>query len=121
MSTTPKTLDYYMSLPYRVSVVKEESGAYLASVDELPGCMTEGDTREKALANLDDAMRGWIELALEDGDPIPEPKEGRRFSGNILLRAPKSLHRELAESAKKEGVSLNQYLVYRLSSKPKQG
>ncbi|MGE5573653.1 MAG: toxin-antitoxin system HicB family antitoxin [Bacteroidota bacterium] len=120
MSKAPRTPEYYMSLPYRMSVVKDESGTYLASAEELPGCMTEGDTREEALANLEDAMRGWIELALEDGDSIPEPEEDRRFSGRILLRAPRSLHRELVEGARKEGVSLNQYLIYRLSRKPKQ-
>lgn len=122
MSETHKTIEYYMSLPYRISIVREESGSYFASADDLPGCITEANTREEALINLEDAMRGWIELALEDGDPIPEPeKEERRYSGRILVRAPKSLHRRLAESARREGVSLNQYILYRLSGDAKKG
>lgn len=40
------------------------------------------------------------------------------YSGKILLRIPKSLHRRLAEAAKVEGVSLNQYALYRLCREP---
>ncbi len=119
MSDNTKDLNYYMSLPYRITVVREPGAGYFAKVEELPGCMTEGDTREEALTNIEDAMRGWIELALEDGNPIPEPATGDEYSGRILLRTPKSLHRELVERARREGVSLNQYIVYRLSRNPK--
>ncbi|MDI7247559.1 MAG: toxin-antitoxin system HicB family antitoxin [Bacillota bacterium] len=118
MSRNLADVEYYMSLPYKISIVKEESGAYLASVEELPGCMTEGDSREEALAKLQDAMRGWIELALQDGDRVPLPEEGQRYSGRILVRAPKSLHRDLVERARRDGVSLNQYIIYRLSRMP---
>ncbi|MDR0914928.1 MAG: type II toxin-antitoxin system HicB family antitoxin [Oscillospiraceae bacterium] len=42
-------------------------------------------------------------------------KEEMDFSGKISLRVPKTLHRDLVFGAKKEGVSLNQYLLYKLS------
>jgi predicted RNase H-like HicB family nuclease len=44
---------------------------------ELPGCLTAGETPEEALSNLTEAMTVWIESALEHGDVIPEPTEGR--------------------------------------------
>ena len=48
-----------------------EEGGYIVSVPELPGCVTEGDTFEEALAMIKDAMQGWLEVAFEHGDPVP--------------------------------------------------
>lgn len=66
---------------------------------------------------IEDAKRGWIEVALEGGVEIPEPGQetDEEYSGRILVRTPKSLHRDLIERAKKEGVSLNQFINYQLS------
>lgn len=64
----------------------------------------------------EDARRAWIQARYEDGLEIPEPFSSyARYGGRITLRAPKTLHRKLIEQAEKEGVSLNQYLVYLLS------
>ncbi|WP_017659025.1 type II toxin-antitoxin system HicB family antitoxin [Baaleninema simplex] len=43
-----------------------EEGGYWAEVPALPGCITEGDTWEEVLANLEDAIRGWLEVANEN-------------------------------------------------------
>jgi hypothetical protein len=59
---------------------------------------------------IQDAMRGWIEVSLEDGDPIPEPRLLEDYSGKFVVRLPRSLHRDLVEMASQEGVSLNQYV-----------
>ncbi len=48
--------------------------AFIAEVPELPGCMAHGDTQEDALANIKEAMRLWVDIAREFGDPIPEPR-----------------------------------------------
>jgi predicted RNase H-like HicB family nuclease len=40
-----------------------EEGGYWAEVPALPGCITEGDTREEVIANLKDAIEGWLEVA----------------------------------------------------------
>lgn len=109
-----KDLNYYMGLPYTIVLKKYNDGSYFAEVKELPGCMTEADSKEEALMMIEDAMKGWIELALKDGQLVPEPIE-ESYSGKILLRTPRSLHKALLEKAKSEGVSLNQYLVYQLS------
>jgi predicted RNase H-like HicB family nuclease len=47
-------------------------------VPELPGCAAHGTTQEDALSSALDAIRLWIDMAKEFGDPIPEPK-GRRL------------------------------------------
>jgi hypothetical protein len=52
----------------------------------------------------------WLETALEEGYEIPIPDDGRTFSGHILPRMPKSLHKAVAEEAASENVSINQYL-----------
>lgn len=40
---------------------------------DLPGCLTCGDTLEQVREGIQEAIQGWIEVAREDGDPIPEP------------------------------------------------
>ena len=111
-----KTLDYYMSLPYRVEVVEDrEEGGYALHCPELPGCMTCAETVGKGFDALEDAKRAWFAACLEDGTAIPEPTRTEDYSGQFKLRLPKSLHKRLAEKAGEEGVSMNQYCVYLLS------
>jgi antitoxin HicB len=52
---------------------------------------------------------------LESGYEIPEPDVLDDYSGQFKLRLPKSLHKELAEKSKQEGISMNQYCLYLLS------
>ncbi len=74
MKKTTKTIDDYLRLPYTVRLRQYEDGTFFADVAELPGCITEADTAEEALEMIRDAMAGWIEVALADGTPIPEPR-----------------------------------------------
>ncbi|MEG6614916.1 type II toxin-antitoxin system HicB family antitoxin [Peptococcaceae bacterium 1198_IL3148] len=113
-----KNLDYYLSLPYKITLHpdKEECG-FVVEIPELPGCISQGETKEEALAMIEDAKVGWLETAIELGIEIPEPvPEDDEFSGRFVLRLPKSLHRDLADRAKRENVSLNQLTTYLLSS-----
>ncbi|MDP9729815.1 type II toxin-antitoxin system HicB family antitoxin [Alicyclobacillus sp. TC] len=113
-----KNLDYYLSLPYSLVIIPDPiSGGYVAKINELPGCITQGETVEEVVHGIQDAKRGWIETALEEGQTIPEPNvQLEEYSGKFVVRIPKSLHRTLVEQAKQEGVSLNQYVTYRLAS-----
>ena len=110
-----QSLDHYLSLPYTIEIVREDETTWFARVVELPGCMTEGDSPEDAVAMIRDAMAGWLELALEDGKPIPEPRSSEEYSGKFVVRVPKSLHRDLVETAAREAVSLNQYIATELA------
>ncbi len=111
-----KNVDYYMNLPYKLEIMPDlAEGGYAARYPELPGCITCADTMEKLLENLEDAKRVWIEGMLEDGLPISEPSYADDYSGQFKLRLPKSLHKSLAEHAKAEGLSMNQYCLYLLA------
>src|SRR6266702_6179400 len=91
----------------------DEGGGYLIEFPDLPGCMSDGGTIEEAIVNGEDAKRCWIAAMKEAGRPIPPPsvEPVETYSGKWQLRAPKSLHRKLAERAKREGVSLNSLVV----------
>lgn len=56
-----------------------EDGAFIADVPELPGCASDGITRQEAVANAEGAIQEWIETARELGRPIPAPR------GRVLL------------------------------------
>lgn len=105
-----KTIEYYMSLPYTIELRREAEEGWFVQVKELRGCMSQGETREEALAMIQEAMELWLEVALEDKLSIPEPRNEEDYSGKFVVRVPQSLHRELVESAAQEGVSLNQYI-----------
>ncbi|NPV27225.1 MAG: type II toxin-antitoxin system HicB family antitoxin [Firmicutes bacterium] len=113
-----KDLNYYLNLNYEIKLrqlTEEEGGGWFAEIPLLPGCMSDGETAEEAIKNLIDAKNCWIETALELGRPIPEPFADDDYSGQLRVRMPKSLHRVLAEKAREEKVSLNQFIVYQLA------
>ena len=111
-----KTVDYYMDLPYRLEMVPDpDEGGFVVCYPDLPGCISAGETTERALKNAYDAKRAWIEAAIEEGLKIPEPNSLDDYSGQFKLRIPKSLHRSLAEHARAEGTSMNQYCLYLLT------
>ncbi len=107
---TNYSLEEYLAVPYTFEVLRDDSDgttAYVAHVLELPGCITQSDRFEELEPMIQDAMRAWIETALEDGKPVPEPNPEDDYSGRFVIRLPKTLHRQLAERAAVEGVSLN--------------
>ena len=112
-----KNLDYYMAINYRVEILKcEEGEGYALHCPDLPGCITCAETIEHGFEMIEDAKKCWFTACLEDGIPIPEPSDTEAYSGQFKLRLPKSLHKTLAERSRQEGVSMNQYCVYLLSS-----
>jgi antitoxin HicB len=63
-------------VPYRFTIrplSEEEGGGYLIEFPDLPGCMSDGETIEEAIAHGIEAMEGWIEAVRAEGQPIPEP------------------------------------------------
>ena len=118
MKDNRKTLEYYMDLPYSIEVIRdsdEENPGWVAKIKELPGCLTLADTFEELEGMIRDALRSWIEVALEDGIPIPEPRTEDDYSGKFVVRLPRSLHRELVEQSEQEGVSLNTWVIHILA------
>jgi len=103
-----KDLNYYLHLPYTITLRPDSDDGVVARVEELPGCSTDGATVSEAVEKLDDLKRAWIEDAIEAGHSVPEPSPEEELpSGKWVQRVPRSLHRRLSMAAKKEGVSLN--------------
>ena len=111
-----KDLEYYLSLGYRIEVdaiPAEKGGGYVASLPELGrfAVCADGETVEEAIHNLEGMKRERLTDYLERGIAVPEPSlEETEYSGHFVVRIPKQLHRDLALRAKKNGVSLNQYV-----------
>jgi predicted RNase H-like HicB family nuclease len=61
-----------MGLPYEI-VIKHDEDGWFARILDLPGCMTSAETFEEVGPLIEDAMRGYIEVSPEHGDPIQEP------------------------------------------------
>lgn len=106
----------YMKKTYRFELIEDHvDGGFGIRYPDLPGCISFGDTADLAIANGEDARKEWIWASIEEGRKIPEPFCAENFSGQFKIRMPKSLHMHLAEKAKEEGISMNQYCVYLLS------
>jgi antitoxin HicB len=83
----------------------EEGGGWLISFPDLPGCISDGETPEEAVANGRDALAAWLQAARETGREVPIP--GELPSGKFIARIPRSLHARLTARARQEGVSMN--------------
>jgi len=95
----------------------ENDQCYIAVVPELEGLSAFGNTPEEAVKELAKAKKLFLEVFEEDGEEIPEPDVLKPFSGQTRLRLPKTLHASLSREAKKEGLSLNTFIVQLLSEK----
>jgi antitoxin HicB len=116
-----KSLSYYMSLEYVAEIIpipKEEGGGFKACIPQLGrhAFIGDGDSREEALKDLENTKREYFIEFIKKGIEIPDPeKQEREFRGEVLLRMPKAFHRELYFAARKNEVSLNQYMVFLLT------
>lgn len=61
-----------MAHRYRVMLEPEEEGGYSVWVPALPGCVSQGDTFEEALANIREAIECYLESCLKHGEPVPD-------------------------------------------------
>jgi antitoxin HicB len=118
-----KDLNYYKNLSYPVEVYKipdDEGGGYSACIPQLGryAFLADGESPDEAVSNLEEVKKDLFEEYLERGIPIPEPilEDEEEYSGKFIIRIPKQLHRQIALRAKKESVSLNQYVTHLLST-----
>lgn len=113
-----KTAEAYLERPYRrILIPDRETGTYTAEIAEFPGCVAEGKTPAAALKRIEAAARSWIEAVLDMGQVVPEPMAEQEYSGRLVLRLSRSLHRRAAEMAYTEGISLNQFIATALSER----
>lgn len=58
-------------MKYRVLIEQDEDGVFIAQVPSLPGCISQGQTRGEALANIKEAITGYLESLAKHDEPIP--------------------------------------------------
>jgi len=74
--TQTQSLKYYLSLKYPMSIYPEEKGGYTVMIPDLDGCITQGETLEEAINNIDEARELWIETVYYSGKKgIPSPSQ----------------------------------------------
>ncbi len=71
------TLEDYLNLNYPITFYPENEGGYTVIIQDLSGCISEGDSLEEAMKNILDAKKAWLETAWEYGDKIPLPSENQ--------------------------------------------
>ena len=100
--STNRNLDGYQ---FTVRPLSEaEGGGYLVEYPEIPGCMSDGETIEEAIANGREALRDCTEVFRESGRKLPKPNiEAAQWR----QRLPRTLYSKLTRQAAAEGVSIN--------------
>ena len=58
-------------MKFRVTIEPDEDGVFVAECPALPGCVSQGKTRDEAMTNIRDAIQGYLESLKKHGDPIP--------------------------------------------------
>lgn len=58
-------------MKFRITIEQDEGGAFLVECPSLPGCISQGKTREEAIINIKDAMSGYLESLKKHNEPIP--------------------------------------------------
>ena len=61
----------YANMKYRVTVEEDEDGVFVSECPALPGCISQGKTRQEALKNVKDAIKGYLESLKKHNEPIP--------------------------------------------------
>lgn len=61
-----------ISMKLHILVEQDEAGYYVAEIPALPGCLSQGKTREEAIANVKEAMEGWFEVMESKRQVKPE-------------------------------------------------
>jgi antitoxin HicB len=66
-------MPYHGSMKFRVIVQPDEDGVFVAECPTLPGCVSQGKTRTEAMANIKDAIEGYLASVKKHGEAIPPP------------------------------------------------
>ena len=73
---------------YTIHLEPAEEGGFVVTVTALPGCVTEGDTYEQAIANAREAIEGFIEALIAVGEPVPvEPAPQQAVNALVQVDA----------------------------------
>ena len=70
---------------YTVILEQEVDGGYVATVPALPGCVSQGDTRDEVMKNIPEAADLYIEDCIASGDPVPS-EAGKEYLQLLKIR-----------------------------------
>lgn len=101
-TTRNRNLDQYQFTVRPLS--REEGSGYLVEYPDIPGCMSDGETIEEAIANGREALLDCLEVFKESGRKIPKPTVE---AAQWRQRLPRTLYSKLTKRAADEGVSIN--------------
>jgi predicted HicB family RNase H-like nuclease len=92
-------------------------GEYMAVCVEMPYLRREAASAQLAVAAIEQAVDQHLEDLRGTGDPVPTPLSERRHSGTIVVRTSSELHARLVLEADEQGVSMNQWIVQKISGR----
>ena len=102
---TTKTIRHLDRYQFTVRPLsKEEGGGYLVEYPDIPGCMSDGETVEEAIAHGREALQDCLEVFKESGRKLPKPSVE---AAQWRQRLPRTLYSKLTAQAETEGVSIN--------------
>jgi len=99
---------------YRVEW-SEEDKLHIARCLEFPSLAAHGSTVVGALKEIEKVVEEAIAWMREENEEIPEPFGLKKYKGNLTLRVPVEVHRKLAIKSAEEGVSINKYILSKIS------
>ena len=108
---THKIIEKYT---YRVEW-SEEDKLHIARCLEFSSLVAHGSTVEGALKEIEKVVEEAIAWMQEENEEIPEPFGLKKYKGNLTLRVPAEVHRKLSIKSAEEGVSVNQYILSKIS------
>ena len=94
----------------------EEDQCYIGHCPNLMLGGVHGDNEASVYKALCAAVNEWIEIYQADGEPLPKPTAGKKYSGKFNLRVGEALHEQLSIDALRVGESLNAYCVKKLAT-----
>ena len=93
----------------------EEDIVHIAYCLEMPSLKAHGKTPEQAFHEVQSVVSDAIAWMKKEGEEIPEPLSLRKYKGNLTLRVPPEVHKKLVIASTEAGVSLNQYLLSKIT------
>ena len=93
----------------------EEDQLHIARCLEFPSLTAHGKTVGGALKEIEKVVEEAIVWMKEENEEIPEPFGLKKYKGNLTLRVPAEVHRKLSIKSAEEGVSINQYILSKIS------
>ncbi|HAJ95227.1 MAG TPA: toxin-antitoxin system HicB family antitoxin [Actinobacteria bacterium] len=99
---------------YRVEW-SEEDQLHIARCLEFPSLAAHSKTVGGALKEIEKVVEEAIAWIKEENEEIPEPFGLKKYKGNLTLRVPAEVHRKLSIKSAEEGVSINQYILSKIS------